>query len=326
MNIKMSDLRVAVIAFNGISPFHLSIPHIVFGEDKRIEQNQPWFTVQTCSIDEMIIQTNAGYHIQCHFGYEEIMLADIIIIPSWHDVHSKPSDKLLKTLCDKYKQGAVIVGLCLGAFVLAYSGLLNHKKATTHWAWLQDFQSYFPEINLNGKAIYVDEDQLLTSAGVSAGLDCCLHLVRKYYGHDISNRIAKRLVIPPHREGNQTQFIDQPIAKTTSDIRLSNLLESIRENLTEDYSIDELANQLCISRSTFTRLFKKNTGQSFNDWLTRERISLAQIFLETTSQSIESIALKCGFNSSISLRKHFNHLLGISPSTYRHNFQTIRKK
>lgn len=321
----ISDLNVAVVAFNHISPFHLSIPSIVFAADKRPSHEQPWFNVRVCSIEQEVLQTNAGFSLSCNYGYAEISTADIIIVPSWNDPHQKPPEQLLETLRTAYQHGSQIVGLCLGAYVLAEAGLLNAKSATTHWAWTEDFKQRFPEIKLNTDALYIDQDQILTSAGVAAGIDCCLHIIRTHYGHSIANHVAKRLVVSPHREGNQTQFIEQPIAKSISDLRLSTALDSIRENLKQPYSLDDIAQQLCMSARSFTRQFKRLTGLSFNQWLLRERVGLVKNFLETTNHSIESIALQCGFNSSDSLRKQFNHYIGISPSNYRKTFKSSLK-
>lgn len=317
----MRDIHIAVIAFDQISPFHLSIPCIVFAEDKRLEKNQPWFQVQVCTLNNQTIRTNAGFDLYCHHSDKEIRAADIIIIPNWHDIKLKPSQELIELLKLKYHEGSKIVGLCLGTYVLAESGLLDQKKATTHWAWIEDFQKRFPKIQLDGKSLYVEDGNLLTSAGVAAGIDCCLHIVRKYYGHKVANRVARRLVVAPHREGTQAQFIEQPIAQKISDLRLSSLIDSIRQNLEKNYSIDDLAKQIFISRRTFTRIFKNATGMTFNDWLIKERIKYAQAFLENTTHSVEFIAVRCGFNSSVALRKQFQNKIGISPSNYRTKFK-----
>ena len=317
----MTDLVVAVIAFNDMSPFHLSIPCVVFAEDKRPSTAQSWFQVRVCSVEGEKLSTNTGFSIHCDTGYEGIDSADIVIVPGWPDVNRVAPEKLINALQAAYQKGSKIVGLCLGAYVLAQSGLLKYKRATTHWAWIEDFQQRFPDVTLDAQPLYIEQDQILTSAGAAAGIDCCLHIVRQCYGHQLANRVAKRLVTSTHRQGKQTQFVDQPIAKTIPDLRMSQLLDSIRGDLMQPYSIDEVAQRLCVSRRTFTRKFKKMTGLSFNAWVLCEKLRLAQSFLETTTHSIEAIAVQCGFKSSVALRKQFKLTFDISPSAYRQNFQ-----
>jgi transcriptional regulator GlxA family with amidase domain len=313
-------LNVCVIAFNGISPFHLSVPCLVFGKDRRVGDS-PWFKLAVCAGEDGVLMTNAGFAIQCDHGLDQVSRADIVVVPSWRDVDARPPDAILDALNAAHARGALVVGLCLGAFVLAHAGLLDGKQATTHWAWAAQLAQDFPQIDVDAKVLYVEQDQVLTSAGVAAGLDCCIHIVRRAYGREIANTLARRLVVSPHREGGQAQFIDQPVPQGASDQRLSLLLDWLRANLGEALSIDQVAQRLAMSRRSFTRHFKQITGSTFGKWLTNERIKAAQHQLETTHDSVEKIATVCGFGTSLSLRQHFSAVVGVSPTSYRKTYR-----
>lgn len=313
-------LNICVIAFNGISPFHLSVPCLVFGKDRRVGDS-PWFELTVCAGEDGVLMTNAGFAIQCDHGLDQVSRADIVVVPSWRDVDARPPEAILQALTAAHARGALVVGLCLGAFVLAHAGLLDGKQATTHWAWAAQLAQDFPQIEVDAKVLYVEEEQILTSAGVAAGLDCCIHIVRRVYGREIANTLARRLVVSPHREGGQAQFIDQPVPQGASDQRLSLLLDWLRANLGEPLSIDQVAQRLAMSRRSFTRHFKQVTGSTFGKWLTNERIKAAQQHLETTHDSIEKIAAACGFGTSLSLRQHFSAVVGVSPTSYRKTYR-----
>lgn len=310
------SVKVAVIAFNGISPFHLSVPCLVFGKDRRVGDS-PWFELVVCAGEEGALVTNAGFAIHCDHGLDQVAGADIVIIPSWRDVTERPPSALLETLQAAHERGALVVGLCLGAFVLAHAGLLCDKRATTHWAWAAHLARDFPRIEVDPKVLYVEAQQILTSAGVAAGLDCCIHIVRRIYGRGVANALARQLLVSPHRDGGQAQFISQPVPQGASDQRLGQLLDWLRANLEQPLSIDQVATRLAMSRRSFTRHFKQLTGSTFGKWLTNERIKAVQLQLETTDRSVESIADACGFGTSLSLRQHFFSIVGVSPTTYR---------
>lgn len=309
-------LKVAVIAFNSISPFHLSVPCLVFGKDRRVGDS-PWFELVVCAGEEGELITNAGFAIHCDQGLDQVALADIVIVPSWRDVTEPPPDALLETLKAAHARGALVVGLCLGAFVLAHAGLLNDKRATTHWAWAAHLARDFPRIDVDPKVLYVEAGQMLTSAGVAAGLDCCIHIVRRTYGRAVANALARQLLVSPHRDGGQAQFISQPVPQGAGDERLGQLMDWLRANLDQPLSIDHVAARLAMSRRSFTRHFRQMTGSTFGNWLINERIKAVQLQLETTHHSIEKIAYSCGFGTSLSLRQHFSSIVGVSPTAYR---------
>lgn len=207
----MIKRHIAVIAFDGISPFHLSIPSIVFGED-RVEEGIPPYEVTVCSLENRPIKTNAGFSIVTESGLSGLMSADMVIVPSWRITYSdSPLENLIKALKEAHQRGTVIVGLCLGTFVLAATGLLNGRRATTHWRYVAELSRRFPDVQVDANVLWVDHGDVVTSAGTTAGIDCCLHLMRKDCGTQVVNRVARRLVTAPHRSGDQAQFIERPL-------------------------------------------------------------------------------------------------------------------
>lgn len=311
---------VAVVAFEGISPFHLSVPCIVFGEDYRAG-GVPRFDVRVCACGTGMLATSAGFGIAAPHGLEALDAADIVIVPSWGNVLAAPDEALIAALRRAYARGAQCVGLCLGAFVLAAAGLLDGRRATTHWAWAGEFARRYPAVALDASVLYVDEGDILTSAGTAAGIDCCLHLLRKRCGAQAANYVARRLVVPPHRQGSQAQFVEQPVSANARDARLSALLDWIRANVHEPHTLDSLAERVMMSRRTFTRRFRDATGMTVGAWLLAARLARAQALLETTDQSVDAIAAAAGFGSAVSLRQHFAQALNTSPSAHRREFR-----
>ena len=308
---------IAVVAFDRISPFHLAVPCVVFGEK---HPGAPSFQLKVCAAESGPLTTSAGFSIKIEHGLEALREADIIIIPSWRDPAERPPQVLLDALIAAQQRGAQIVGLCLGACVLAEAGLLDGRQATTHWAFAEDFARRYPKVRLNADVLYLDDDNLLTSAGTAAGLDCCLHLLRRQYGAEVANSVARRLVVPPHRQGGQAQFIEQPLPNTANDSRLAGLIDWVRANLQLPHSLDSLAAKLLMSRRTFTRHFRALTGSTVCHWLLSERLAFSQRLLESTDQSIDRIAELTGFGSPVSLRHHFRQTFGVSPSAWRQSF------
>lgn len=309
-------MKVAVIAFDGMTPFHLSVPCLVFGANSE-EAGAQAYEVRVCAIEEAPLRTSAGFAIATEFGLAALDDADIAIMPSWHaDCRGAPA-ALLDALRRAHKRGVRMVGLCLGAFPLAEAGLLHGKSATTHWEAAAELAGRYPKVNVNPEVLYVDEGDVLTSAGVAAGLDCCLHLLRQLSGAEAANRIARRLLIAPHRQGGQAQFIERPIPVSGADNRFAQLLEWVSQHLDRAHSIDSLAERAVMSRRNFTRHFRQTTGTSFKQWLLNQRLAHAQHMLESSDASIEVVAQEAGFGSALSLRQHFQANLRTSPSAYR---------
>jgi transcriptional regulator GlxA family with amidase domain len=309
---------IALIAFDRISPFHLSAPCVVFGDH---HPGVPVFDFRVCAVVPGQLTTTAGFSIVVAHGLDFLGQADTIIVPSWRDPNEKPPELLLSALVAAQRRGARIVGLCLGAYVLAEAGLLDGRKATTHWAFAEDFSRRYPQVRLNADVLYVEDGNVLTSAGTAAAIDCCLYMLRQQFGAEITNRVARRLVVSPHRQGGQAQFIEQPVPPNARDSRLAGLIDQVRSHLDQAHTLDSLAEQALMSRRTFTRHFRQLTGTTVGNWLLGERLALTQRLLEGTTHSIDAIATMAGFGSPVSLRHHFRSSFGISPSAWRQMFK-----
>lgn len=315
---------VAVVAFDGISPFHLSVPCLVFGED-RTDAGKPRFRLRVCSLEAGPLRTNAGFTVEASHGLEALRRAQIVVVPSWRDDGSPAPATLLKALRDAHHRGATIVGLCLGAFVVAEAGLLDGRPATTHWHLAATFAQRYPSVQLQPEVLYVDNGDVLTSAGTAASIDCCLHLLRVRYGAEVANRAARRMVVAPHRQGGQAQYIQQPVPVAAEQDRLRPLLEWLSRHPQRSHSLDELARRALMSRRTFTRRFREATGTTVGQWLLNQRLALAQRLLETTEQPVEVVAADAGFGSAVSLRQHFAAAFSVSPSAYRRQFSMVQR-
>lgn len=312
-------IKVAVLAFDNISAFHLSVPCMVFGE-AALASGIDEYQLTVCSEDQAAVASASGFMIQPNAGLEAISQADIVIFPSWPDPKKVPSDALLQAIGQAHTDGALLVGLCLGAYVLAHAGLLDGKQATTHWAYAGDFQQRFPQVSLQADSLYLHQQEVVTSAGTAAALDCCLDIVRQNQGYEAANRLARLMVVAPHRSGGQAQFIELPVPERISDKKLAELLDEIRSDLAAPYSIDLLAGRMAMSRSTFTRHFQALTGRSVGQWLLEQRLYYCQQLLEKTKLNIEQVAERAGFNSVVTLRHHFRQQFKVSPSDWRKTF------
>jgi transcriptional regulator GlxA family with amidase domain len=311
---------VAVVAFDRISPFHLSVPCVVFGEDRR-GGGVPAFDFRVCAAETGALATTAGFSIAVTHGLEALADAHTIIVPSWRDPDETPPAALLDALRAAHARGALLVGLCLGAFVLAAAGILDGRPASTHWAWADDFARRYPRVRLDPDVLYVDDGDVLTSAGTAAGLDCCLHVLRKICGTRAANHVARRLVVSPHRQGGQAQYVQQPMPPNPRGDRLSGLLDWVSRNLAAPHTLDTLAARALMSRRTFTRRFRLATGTTVGAWLLAQRLARAQQLLESTEESVEAIATSAGFGSAASLRQHFADALRTSPTAWRREFR-----
>ena len=315
----MTTPIIAVLAFDGISPFHLSVPCLVFGED-RTALGLPRFDFRICAVKAGPIHTEAGLTVAAPHGLEGLDGADIVIIPSWHHLGEPASPPLMEALRRAHQRGALIVGLCLGTFAIAAAGLLSGRRAATHWAYSEQLQTLHPDIAVDASVLYVDNGDVVTSAGVAAGLDCCLHIMRARYGAEAALRLARQIVLSPHRQGGQAQFIEHPVARSADADRFTQALDAVRTALGETHSLDSVAEAAGLTRRTFTRRFQKSIGTSFGEWLASQRIELAQRLLEATEKSMDMVAFEAGFGSATSLRQHFAARLRTSPAQYRREF------
>lgn len=314
----MSALTVAVVITPGFSPFHFSVPCILFGNAMPDPQ---LFNVEICAEQPSTVLSDIGLSMNVEHGLERLAVADIVIVPFWHNPDERPAQALLDALTHAWQRGAEVVGLCLGTYVLAYAGLLDHHRAATHWEYERDFSARFPAVHLDSNSLYTCDERLITSAGTAAGIDCCLNIIRQHYGAAVANRVARRMVVPPYREGGQAQFIERPLPENTRDAKINALMDYLRRNLDQPHDLDSLARFVNMSRRTLTRHFLKATGTSLGEWLNAERLQRSQELLETTDNSIESVAAMAGFQSPISFRQSFKARFGVSPSEWRRTFR-----
>jgi transcriptional regulator GlxA family with amidase domain len=315
---------VAVVAFNGVSPFHLSVPCAVFGVD-RSTSGVPRFDVKVCAKRPGRIKTASDFDLMVRHSYRAIDHAWLVVVPSWPST-SQPIDAALsEALTKAHHRGAVIAGLCLGAFALAYAGLLNGREATTHWLATAELATRFPKVRVRSKVLYVDDDRVVTAAGTAAGIDCCLHLLHQRFGAQAASSVARHLVISPYRRGEQAQYLELPLGPTSSEDAFARMLSDTITNLNHPHALDTMARAAHMSRRNFTRRFREVTGTTPAKWLVHQRLALAQQLLETTNLTVERIADQVGLHSSVTLRQQFAHAFGTSPRDWRARFQTRRE-
>jgi transcriptional regulator GlxA family with amidase domain len=299
-------MRIAVIAYDQISPFMLSTPLAVFGGPLTGHQ------VDICAARSRV-SAQGGLTIDVPHPLDAAGAADVVLLPGWRD-HAEPLDQvIIEQLQAAQAGGAIVVGLCLGAFGLAQAGLLDGKCATTHWARIEAFAARFPKVLVDPVAIFVDEGNLLTSAGVASGLDCCLHLLSRISGAGQANRVARHMLVAPQRSGNQAQLIEHPVIGSTLDRRLADILGGIHADPRQTPSLDQLAAQAGMSRRSLSRHIRARTGGSLGDWTRQARVARAQELLLAGVRGLDKLADLSGFATAQALRCAFRIELGMSP-------------
>ncbi|MBA3676914.1 MAG: transcriptional regulator FtrA [Sphingosinicella sp.] len=316
----MKDHLVALLAYDGLCAFEFGCAVEIFGL-ARPELEIPWYDFKVCGIEPGPLRSIAGMTMMAPHGLEQLASARTIIIPGWRGVDAPVPEELIAILRDSHERGARIASVCSGAFVLAATGLLDGRRATTHWRYAAALARNYPAIEVDPDILYADEGSLITSAGSAAGIDMMLHLIRRDHGAKICNLVARRLVTQPHREGGQAQFIDRPVP-AVRDSRLAGVLDYIRRSPAEDHEIGDLAARAAMSPRSFFRKFRSAVGMSPYEWLTRERVEIAKELLEESDQSIDQIAEESGFGATETLRYHFRRIVGKSPSDYRSLFSS----
>ncbi len=261
-----------------------------------------------------------GIRVDVDGGLELLHEADLIVVPGWRDLDETPRPEITRALREAVERGARVASICSGAFLLGHAGLLDGRRATTHWRHTERLARLFPAARVEPDVLYVDEGQVMTSAGSAAGIDLMLHLVRKDYGPHVANMFARRMVVPPHRDGGQSQFVVQPIAVRTND-RIASVADWMAGNLRNAITIEALADRAAMSVRTFTRRFRAATGTAPIEWLIRLRVRRAQDLLETTDAPIDHVAHESGFGAPETLRHHFRKVVGTSPSAWRASFR-----
>ncbi|WP_069166952.1 GlxA family transcriptional regulator [Nocardia altamirensis] len=308
---------VAVLAFEGNSPFHLSVPSLVFGRIG-IGGKAP-YQVDVCAEHPGTLHTPAGFDIQVQHGLDRLVRADTVVIPSW-EFGMTMSEELRAALHEAHTAGARIVGLCLGSWAVAASGLADGREVTTHWASADKLARAYPAVRVRADTLWTDLGDVVTSAGVAAALDCCLHLVRGDLGSRAATELARELVTAPHRSGSQAQYIPVAVPEPADDDSIERAMVWARTHLGEPIDLDGWARVALMSRRTFTRHFRERTGSSPQQWLLHQRADRARLLLETTDDTMERIAAETGFGTAVSLRHHFHRILGTSPAAHRSLF------
>lgn len=309
---------VAVLVYDGLCTFEYGIAVEVFGLP-RPEMGPDWYRFVTCAVEPGPMRAVGGLRVEADAGLEVLKDAGTIVVAGWKGPDVAPPALLIEALQQAHARGARLMSICSGLFVLAATGLLANRRVTTHWRYAEQLSASYPDLIFDPAVLYIDEGQILTSAGSAAGLDLALHLVRRDYGPDVANHVARRLVLPAHRNGGQRQYIEKPVAARERS-RLSELLDEMRGQLGFPWTIGGLAQRAAMSERTFNRRFLEATGQTPGVWLVTSRVDHARVLLEAKSLSIEEVARRSGFGSPATLRHHFRRLLGVSPTDYRAQF------
>jgi transcriptional regulator GlxA family with amidase domain len=310
---------VAVVVYDRMNVFEMAVPCEVFGVD-RSDMGLPGYRLRVCAAEPGPIRTRAGFRIETRHGLSTVRKAGTVIVPAWRDLKERPPEPLLAALRDAHRRGARIASLCSGAFVLGHAGLLDGRRATTHWMYTRQFSQMFPRVRLDPDVLYVDEGSILTSAGTAAGIDLCLHMVRDDHGARVANLFARRMVVPPHRDGGQAQFVEAPLPQVLADGRLDETMAWAVRHLNEPLTVAMLAGQARMSERTFARRFRAAAGTTPLRWLLLQRLAAAQQLLETSDLGIDRVAEESGLGSAANLRLHFKRERRTSPSAYRRTF------
>ncbi|MFS2213542.1 transcriptional regulator FtrA [Telluria sp. Tellsp104] len=308
--------HVSIIAYDGLCTFEFACAIELFTLE-RPELGVRWYSHTVCAIEPGPLRARGGLTVQVPHGLDALAHADTIVIPGWRDRYEMPPPALADALRAAHARGARLCTICSGAYVLAYAGLLDGLRATTHWHYLDDMLARFPAIEIDPDALYVESGNIVTSAGSAAGLDMLLHLVRTDFGAEVANLVAQRLVIPAHRDGDQAQRVARPVPDAGVDT-IARLMDHVRETIRAEHTVASMAAEARLGTRTFQRRFKERTGLAPLGWLVRERVALAAQLLESRPQlAIDAIADLAGLGSAESLRRHFRAHGLASPGRYR---------
>ncbi|NEK58236.1 helix-turn-helix domain-containing protein [Geodermatophilus sabuli] len=308
-----------VVADGLVGSFGLGVAAEVFGYDRR-DMGLPAFDFGLVTEQPGVVRTDTGISITVEHGLERLATSDIVAITAWELFSRVPTPQLLDAFRAAHANGALIVSQCTGAFVLAAAGLLDGQRATTHWKYAGELAARYPAVHVDPMVLYVDNGQIITGAGTAAGVDTLLHVVRREWGAAAANALAREMVVPPHRDGGQAQFIDAPVPACEDDL-LGAVLEWASAHLAEDISVDALARRALMSPRSFARRFKATTGTTPHAWLLGQRLSAAEALLENSDAPVEEIARLVGFGTAAGLREQFARRRGVSPRAYRQTFR-----
>ena len=319
MHYKTATHRVAVLVYDGVTLFELAVAREVFGSAITTASGQPLYDLSFCGPAPWVT-TDAGFRIEVQHGLDMVDAAQTIVVPPTEDPEKVPA-AVLDALRLARSRGQRLIALCTGAFVLADAGLLDGHTATTHWTECPDLARRYPRVSVDPKVLYVDEGDLLTSAGSAAALDLCLHVLQRDHGAEIATKVARDLVVPLYRPGGQAQYIETPMPSLPGSDLFADTIGWLREHLAEPVTVADLAARAAVSPRTFARRFVASTGMTPLAWIARERIRLAQRLLETSDLPVDVIARESGFGSPDNLRKHFGRTLRTTPQGYRKAFR-----
>lgn len=317
--VTLSRHRVVALAYDGLCTFEFGVAVEVFGLP-RPEMGAGWYQFAVAAVDSGELRATGGIRLVADGGMDLLNTAQTIVVPGWRGIDAPVPAELCAALVAARARGCRIISICSGVFVLAAAGLLNGRRATTHWRYTDQLRQRYPQVEVIDDVLYVGDENVMTSAGSAAGIDLCLHLVREDYGIDAANTVARRLVISPHRDGAQAQQVVRPVAKARESQRLGLLFDFLHQQLAVSHSVASLAQRVGMSPRTFLRRFEAATGKTPARWLLDERLQRATQHLVDTRLSVEKIAELCGFANAGALRHHFRQQFALSPLQYRKKF------
>jgi AraC family transcriptional activator FtrA len=314
---------VAIVVYDGVTVFELGVACDVFGAEWAAMFGVPWYRSFVCGIRPGPVTTDSGFQILPAYGLDRIRGADSVIVLPTVSFTRVPAE-LPDVLRQAHARGSRIMSLCTGAFALAEAGLLDGRQATTHWAECEEFARRYPNVTVDPGVLFVDEGDILTSAGSAASIDLCLHVVRQDHGTEIATQLARQLVVPPQRDGGQAQYIEAPMPELDRASLFAGTVSWLQEHLDQPITVEDLAARSAMSPRTFARRFLASTGTTPYQWLVRQRVQLAQRLLEVSDLPIDSVAEKSGFSTAANLRKHFSRAVRTSPQAYRRTFRVVQ--
>ncbi|MEZ6093966.1 MAG: helix-turn-helix domain-containing protein [Pirellulaceae bacterium] len=323
----MKRKTIAVAIYDGLLGFEYGIVAELFGL-VRPGLEKSWYEFKPCRVERGSMSTTHGLTFEPVYGLKELAAANIVIVPGWRRPaddflpHERPKPAFLESIRAAYKNGARVISVCSGVFVLGHAGLLDGRKVTAHWLHTEELQKTFPRAHVIGDSLYIHDQRISTSAGSSAGLDLCLSIIRQDFGVDVACMVARRMVAPVHREGGQSQYVE-PTVLSAEDEEMGPVLDWMTMHLSETFSLNDVADRFCLSLRTFQRRFKVLTGVAPLVWINQNRINCARNLLETTDLSVEQVASRSGLGSAANLRKHFERFVGTTPSAYRSSFRSV---
>jgi transcriptional regulator GlxA family with amidase domain len=311
--------NVAAVVGDPASAFELGVVSEVFGYD-RSDDGLPRYDFAVCALRPGLVRTTTGFDVYVRHGLERVADADLVAVPSWTARPVDPPAELVAALKAALGRGARLLSVCSGAFLLAAAGLLDGRRATTHWRYAATLAARYPAVRVDPEVLYVEDGPVVTSAGTAAAIDACLHLLRTEHGSAVANAVARRMVVSPHRSGGQAQFVESAVAPPGDD-ELTALVAWVQRHLTEPLTVDDLAARALMSPRTFARRFRAATGTTPHQWLLDQRMLLAEQLLEQTDLPVDEIARRCGLGSADTLRHHFGRRRRVSPAGYRRAFR-----